>query len=144
MGNNLMRMSEHLHPMDFYHGMRPYLAGSYNNPGLPNGLIFRGVSDKGKQYAGGSAAQTAMTPSMDSIIPIVHHQSVIDYNLKLRNYIPYEHKLFLEYLDTQPKLTDLLKKRGDDILIEKFNEYIDVYTDFRNNHIKVKFNFTYH
>ena len=44
-------------PFEFYHGMRPYLAGSYNNPGLPNGLIFKGISTEGKRYIGGSAAQ---------------------------------------------------------------------------------------
>ena len=59
MARLIMRMPENLQPMDFYHGMRPYLAGSYNNPGLPNGIVFRGVSSVGKKYAGGSAAQTA-------------------------------------------------------------------------------------
>ena len=49
---NFMRMREHLDPMDFYHGMRPYLAGSYNNPGLPNGLIYEGISTEGKRYVG--------------------------------------------------------------------------------------------
>lgn len=36
MGRLIMRMAENLHPMEFYHGMRPYLAGSYNNPGKVN------------------------------------------------------------------------------------------------------------
>ena len=76
---NFMRMRENLDPMDFYHGMRPYLAGrwviisesfqlilvisvttflfSYNNPGLPNGLIYEGISTEGKKFIGGSAAQ---------------------------------------------------------------------------------------
>ena len=42
--------------------MRPYLAGSYNNPGLPNGLIFKGISTEGKRYIGGSAAQREGRP----------------------------------------------------------------------------------
>ena len=78
-----------------------------------------------------------MTPSMDALIPIKHHQAVKDYNMKLRNYIPHEHKLFLEYLDDHPTLTDLLKKRADEGLISKFNEYIDSYANLRNNHIRV-------
>ena len=49
---NFMRMREHLDPMDFYHGMRPYLAGSYNNPGLPNGLVYEGISTEGQKYVG--------------------------------------------------------------------------------------------
>ena len=36
--------------------------------------MFRGVSEIGKKYAGGSAAQTAMTPSLDALIPVKHHQ----------------------------------------------------------------------
>lgn len=75
-----------------------FLAGSYNNPGLPNGLIFEGVSEEGKRFIGGSAAQTAITPSMDAMIPVKHHQAVVDYNMKLRHYIPKEHREFLEYL----------------------------------------------
>ena len=105
---------------------------------LKNGvLVFRGVSKEGKKYAGGSAAQTAMTPAMDALIPVKHHQAVVDYNMKLRNYIPNEHKLFLEYLDGEPNLTDLLQKRGDKIIIEKFNAFIDEYVEFRCKHMQV-------
>ena len=44
--------------------------------------MFRGVSEVGKKYAGGSAAQTAMTPSLDALIPVKHHQVLA---LKLTN-----------------------------------------------------------
>ena len=77
---NFMRMREHLDPMDFYHGMRPYLAGSYNNPGLPNGLIYEGISNEGKRYIGGSAAQSCMAPFLDAIISVHHQRPIEDYN----------------------------------------------------------------
>jgi len=137
MTTTLMRMRDHIDPMEFYHGMRPYLAGSYNNPGLPNGLIFEGVSEEGKRFIGGSAAQTAITPSMDAMIPVKHHQAVVDYNLKLRHYIPKEHREFLEYLDNGPTLTDMIAESENEVICEAFNNFIDAYVHMRSSHITI-------
>ncbi len=115
-------------------------------------MIFEGVSEEGKRFIGGSAAQTAITPSMDAMIPVKHHQAVVDYNLKLRHYIPKEHREFLEYLgetkapenlshnfvlDNGPTLTDMIAESENEVICEAFNNFIDAYVHMRSSHITI-------
>ena len=84
---------------------------SYNNPGLPNGLIYEGISTEGKKFIGGSAAQlrsrnllwvmiddvislktelnrkkSCMAPFLDALIPVTHQKPITDYNYGYKGY----------------------------------------------------------
>ena len=89
MTNYMMRQIEHLTPMQFLHDVRPFLKGSFANPDLPNGIVYRGVSEIGKKFAGGSLGQSAITPSMDAIIGIQHETETIGHNMRLRVGVPF-------------------------------------------------------
>ena len=78
-----------------------------------------------------------MTPCLDAIIPINHQGRIKDYNTKIRDYVPPEHKSFLEYLDHVTSLRLLIINSNSNILIEKYNQFINAYTEQRSKHIQV-------
>ena len=82
-----------------------------------------------------------MTPALDALIPIRHQGPINDYNVRVRDYVPPEHKRFLEYLDVSPSLRELLVEYKSDSIIEKFNSFIDAYAEQRSKHIQVKTSF---
>ena len=80
---------------------------------------------------------SCMTPALDALIPIRHQGPINDYNRRIRDYVPPEHKRFLEYLDVSPNLRELIIEYKSDRIIEKFNGFIDVYAEQRSKHIQV-------
>ena len=81
--------------------------------------------------------ESCMTPALDALIPIRHQGPINDYNVRVRDYVPPEHKRFLEYLDVSPSLRELLVEYKSDSIIEKFNSFIDAYAEQRSKHIQV-------
>lgn len=94
-------MREGCHPFIFYHRVRPFLSGWKDNPILPQGVVYRGVSDEPKQFYGGSAAQSSLIPFLDITLGLSHsHTKSQEFLLKMRDYMPRLHRQFLEYLNT--------------------------------------------
>ena len=81
--------------------------------------------------------KSCMTPALDALIPIRHQGPINDYNVRVRDYVPPEHKRFLEYLDVSPSLRELLVEYKSDSIIDKFNSFIDAYAEQRSKHIQV-------
>eukprot|EP00123_Amoebidium_parasiticum_P011611 comp20814_c0_seq2/m.27425 comp20814_c0_seq2/g.27425 ORF comp20814_c0_seq2/g.27425 comp20814_c0_seq2/m.27425 type:complete len:399 (-) comp20814_c0_seq2:222-1418(-) len=73
MGVSLRRMYEKCDPHMFFNKIRLYLSGWKNNPALPNGLIYEGVSKTPLQYSGGSAAQSSCIQAIDIALGVDHH-----------------------------------------------------------------------
>ena len=80
-----------------------------------------------------------MTPALDALIPIRHQGPINDYNVRVRDYVPPEHKRFLEYLDVSPSLRELIVDYKSDQIIEKFNSFIEAYAEQRSKHIQVRY-----
>lgn len=121
---SLAAMREGCHPFIFYHRVRPFLSGWKHNPTLPNGLYYRGVSDKPLQYYGGSAAQSSLIALLDIGLGIysdkdcyyvqvyenpffcfilgISHDSIRskEFLLAMRDYMVKTHSEFLSYLET--------------------------------------------
>lgn len=72
----LSRMRDNCQPSVFYERIRPLLAGSKNNPALPNGIIYEGNDTRGveryRKYAGGSNAQSSLIQFFDAVLGITH------------------------------------------------------------------------
>jgi indoleamine 2,3-dioxygenase len=119
LGTLLQRMHENCDPHVFYHRFRPFLAGSKNmaEAGLPNGVLYEDGSgtEKYRQYAGGSNAQSSLIQFFDIALGIEHfptgeqkdHSSESelegrappakhDFLLEMRKYMPGPHRRFLE------------------------------------------------
>ena len=66
MTSQLKEMHANCSPSIFYHQHRPLLSGWRDNPSLPRGLMYQGVSETPLQYSGGSAAQSCALQIIDA------------------------------------------------------------------------------
>ncbi|CAG8433386.1 8110_t:CDS:2 [Ambispora gerdemannii] len=76
----LQRMFDKCDPYIFYWKVRPYLSGWENEDRLPKGLIYEGVDQPDeygnpvyRQYAGGSAGQSALIQAIDIALNVEHY-----------------------------------------------------------------------
>ena len=78
-----------------------------------------------------------MAPFLDAIISIQHQKPIEDYNRKLRDYVPLEHKLFLEKVEKWTPLRELVQQYSNADFIEQYNNFIGEFVEFRSKHIQV-------
>lgn len=55
----------------------------------------------------------------------------------MRNYVPVEHKRFVEIIEDNSKVRETVKASNDSMLREAYNACIDAVLEFRNAHIKI-------
>jgi indoleamine 2,3-dioxygenase len=118
----LMRMPEKCDPYIYYHRVRPYIHGWKNNPALPEGLIYEGVSAYGgkpQQFRGETGAQSGIIPAIDAALGITHADDPLRaYLREMLDYMPPAHRQFVLDLEgyeihrhrgffAQPALKDL-------------------------------------
>lgn len=65
-------MGEKCDPYVYYHRVRAPMAGWRNNPALPNGLLYEGVSEVPLQLYGETGAQSSVVPALDAALGIQH------------------------------------------------------------------------
>jgi hypothetical protein len=68
-----LAIAERCDPYVFYKKLRQILSGWSNNPAVPDGIVYEGVSDEPKKYNGGSAAQSSTIQAIDIALGIKHH-----------------------------------------------------------------------
>lgn len=51
-----------------------FLLSWKDNPAMPDGLIYEGVSDEPMEYSGGSAAQSTILHAFDELLGIRHSE----------------------------------------------------------------------
>ena len=64
----LGRMEERCDPYIYYHRVRPFMFGWKDNPAMPGGLIYEGVTAFGgqpQQFRGETGAQSGVIPAID-------------------------------------------------------------------------------
>lgn len=163
LGSVLMRMEEMCDPHVFYFRIRPYLAGWKNmqDVGLhPNGAIY-GDEKAHRSYAGGSNAQSSLIQFLDSLLS-VHHHSTGDrpvpevgrttepqkvqkgssdnaFLVEMRNYMPREHREFLEMVDKESLIRDFVfqHKGASPELTLSYDACLAMLKLFRDKHIQI-------
>ncbi|XP_073910717.1 indoleamine 2,3-dioxygenase 1 isoform X2 [Castor canadensis] len=98
------KIPEHVDPKLFFNVLRIYLSGWENNPQLPEGLLYEGVWDTPKQYAGGSAAQSSIFQCLDVLLG-TDHRATGDTSKKMLNLSPAQSHDLLTADDTYPVCT---------------------------------------
>lgn len=134
----LKRMREKCDPYIFFKRIRPFLSGWKNNPMHPRGIRY-GKSGPLLLLYGGSAAQSSLIPAFDAFFSVDHSQSNsahASYLLEMRNYMPLEHRAFLEYLEQPPHLRDSVHFK-DAQVFELFREGLLSLKRFRDLHIQL-------
>jgi len=117
MVDSLTAMREGCHPFIFYHRVRPFLSAWRDNPSLPDGVVYEGVSDERHRYYGGSAAQSSLIPFLDIALGVSHQSSKSqDFLRSMRAYMPRPHREFLGYMESvacvREFVVEALKSQG--------------------------------
>ncbi|PJD93304.1 MAG: hypothetical protein CK424_02640 [Legionella sp.] len=138
--DTLDRMPEHCDPYMYYNRVRPYIHGWKNNPSLPNGMIYESCYDnKPQSLRGETGAQSSIIPALDAVFGIKHKQDQLrEYLLEMRQYMPFEHRAFLNTLENQPDIRSyVLQQTNDNKDIQQYyNQCIDAIVRFRTTHLK--------
>lgn len=110
------RMPEHCDPYVYYHRVRPYIFGWRDNPALPGGLVYEGVTayaGKGQNFRGETGAQSTIVPCLDAILGVGHAPDQLrDYLMEMRRYMPRKHVALLEAFEAGPSAASRIEALG--------------------------------
>jgi indoleamine 2,3-dioxygenase len=139
MYETLARMPEWCEPSTYYMRVRPYIFGWKNQPALPNGLIYEGVgayNNAPQLFRGETGAQSTIVPVIDALLGIAHHPDPLrEYLLEMRDYMPPEHRAFLEQAEAGPSLRALCQAERGRVL-ELYDDCVELLRRFRALHLE--------
>uniref|UniRef100_A0A663MJK5 Indoleamine 2,3-dioxygenase 2 n=1 Tax=Athene cunicularia TaxID=194338 RepID=A0A663MJK5_ATHCN len=124
-------------PAVFYAVIRIFLSGWKDNPAMPGGLVYEGVSDEPLAYSGGSAAQSTVLHAFDELLGIRHSEESSAFLRRMRQYMPPPHRAFVEEIRRAPPLRQHVLSSGDARLRAAFNRCVCALADFRSYHITI-------
>ena len=162
LGDLLEEMYKNCDPHAFYHGFRPYLAGSRNmgEAGLPHGIIYEDGSGKEeyRQYGGGSNAQSSLIQFLDIVLGVEHrptgetakdnahdaedtsegpkprHNFIMD----MRSYMPGPHRRFLEHVASVANIREYVAaNEHNQELSLAYNASLAMVHSLRQKHIRM-------
>ena len=122
-------------PKLFYQKHRPLLSGWRDNPSLPDGLVYQGVSDTGLHYSGGSAAQSAALQIIDAGLGVKHSGPEGDFLVRMRNYMPPNQRDLLAFVAQGPTLRIICQNSGNPDILQLYNICLDKLANFRRQHL---------
>lgn len=136
----LARMPEKCDPYVYFHRVRPYIFGWRNNPALPEGVVYEGVTElggKGMKYRGETGAQSAIVPALDGVLGIEHERDELrEYLMEMREYMPPQHVKFIEAVENGPSVREFVAKIARGKTSELFNQSVELLGDFRAMHLE--------
>ncbi len=131
------RMPEHCDPYIYFNRVRPYIHGWKDSAALTEGLIYTGVaeySDKPVKFKGETGTQSSILPCIDALLGIEHEKNILQQHLEeMQQYMPAEHRQFLQYLQKHCNIRDFVQNHPD--LIAKYNECVQLVFHFRSIHL---------
>ncbi|NXS26095.1 I23O2 dioxygenase, partial [Pomatostomus ruficeps] len=137
MSEALRRMHDYVDPEVFYAVIRIFLSGWKDNPAMPHGLVYEGVSQEPMAYSGGSAAQSTVLHAFDELLGIHHREDTAAFLHRMRDYMPRPHRAFVAEIHRAVSLRQHVLSSGDARLRAAFNRCVSALTDFRSYHITI-------
>ncbi|CAN3356283.1 indoleamine 2,3-dioxygenase [Diutina catenulata] len=152
LGSVLMRMEENCDPHVFYYRLRPFLAGWRNmgEVGLEKGVVY-GSETEPRAYAGGSNAQSSLIQYLDVVLGIKHYATgdrplqrgdgadgaENGFMDEMKQYMPREHREFLEEVDRTAAIRDFVTSQDDSELTLAYDACLAMMKAFRDKHIQI-------
>ncbi|XP_023573086.1 indoleamine 2,3-dioxygenase 2 isoform X2 [Octodon degus] len=133
----LGQMHDYVDPDIFYAVIRIFLSGWKNNPAMPVGLVYEGVSTEPLEYSGGSAAQSTVLHAFDEFLGVLHSKESADFLYRMRDYMPPLHKDFIEEIHSAPSLRDYVLSPGRACCLEAYNLCLEALVELRSYHINI-------
>lgn len=99
----LARMPEKCDPLIYYKRVRLPASGWRNNPTLPQGLVYQGVSKTPMELYGATGAQSSVLPALDCALGVEHPAKGTPAHLSaylkvMRGHMPRDHRAVLNEL----------------------------------------------
>ncbi len=141
MCETLDQMPKHCDPYIYFTRVRPYIHGWKNNPALPEGMRYEGVSEyQGipQKFRGETGAQSSIIPAFDAALAITHEDDPLKrYLMEMRDYMPQSDRLFIQKVESGPSVRDYVLARYRQVppLRERYNDAIDLIERFRATHL---------
>uniref|UniRef100_A0A8C4YSJ0 Indoleamine 2,3-dioxygenase 2 n=1 Tax=Gopherus evgoodei TaxID=1825980 RepID=A0A8C4YSJ0_9SAUR len=135
--NSYSTLLDYVDPAIFYAVIRIFLSGWKDNPAMPGGLIYEGVSDEPMSYSGGSAAQSTVLHAFDELLTIHHSKESTAFLHRMRDYMPPHHRAFIEEIQSAPSLKQHILSSGNEKLRIAYNQCVSVLADLRTYHIAI-------
>ncbi|XP_041642403.1 indoleamine 2,3-dioxygenase 1 isoform X1 [Cheilinus undulatus] len=137
MADALKLMHVYVEPSVFYGIMRIFLSGWKDNPCMPKGLVYEGVSTEPMEYSGGSAAQSSLLHCFDELLGVKHEKESGSFLTRMRNYMPPAHKQLIHDISLQPSLKSFVLQQGSKQLNQAFQDCVTKLLALRSYHINV-------
>lgn len=134
------QIHEHVDPKLFFNVLRIYLSGWKGNSQLPEGLLYEGVWDTPKKFAGGSAAQSSIFQCFDVLLGIQQREggaSAFEFLQEMRTYMPPAHRGFLSSLEAAPSIREFIVSENDTGLQEAYDECVKALVALRSYHLQI-------
>ncbi|XP_020731966.1 indoleamine 2,3-dioxygenase 1 [Odocoileus virginianus] len=137
------QIHEYVDPNLFFNVLRIYLSGWKSNPLLSEGLLYEGVWDTPKKFAGGSAAQSSIFQCFDVLLGIQHtvggvpSDPAAEFLQEMRTYMPPAHQSFLLSLKSRPSVREFVLSKGNAMLQETYDQCVQAMVALRNYHLQI-------
>ncbi|XP_063730335.1 indoleamine 2,3-dioxygenase 2-like isoform X2 [Eleginops maclovinus] len=128
-------MHNHVDPTSFHGTLRIFVSGWRDNPMLPRGLLYEGVSNEPILLSGGSAAQSSALQCFDALLCIQHEDETGAFLTRMREYMPPAHSQLIETLSVCPSLQDFILSHSSSDLCQAYNSCVSALVDLRNYHL---------
>ncbi|XP_056147389.1 indoleamine 2,3-dioxygenase 2-like [Lampris incognitus] len=142
MATSLMKMKEifklmhkYVDPTDFHGTLRIFVSGWRDNPMLPCGLLYEGVSKEPILLSGASAAQSSAIQCFDALLGIQHEGDPGTYLTRMRDYMPPAHCQLIETLSACPSLRDFILSCSSSALCKAYNACVLALRELRTYHL---------
>lgn len=134
------RMPESCDPYIYFNRVRPYIHGWKDNPALPNGILYEGVTEtdgKPQAFRGQTGSQSSIVPSMDALFGIGHEDDPLKAFLDdLHAYRPASNRNFIDAVRARSKLRQTVGELSGSTLIEGYNANVRQVARFRTRHLE--------
>ncbi|XP_026165857.1 indoleamine 2,3-dioxygenase 2-like isoform X2 [Mastacembelus armatus] len=135
MNETFKLMHEHVDPTVFHGTLRIFVSGWRDNPMLPRGLLYEGVSNEPILLSGGSAAQSSAIQCFDALLSIHHEDDAGTFLTRMRDYMPPAHRQLIETLAVLPPLRDFILSCSSSDLCQTYNSCVSALVDLRSYHL---------
>eukprot|EP00211_Chloroparvula_japonica_P006912 CAMPEP_0119132438 /NCGR_PEP_ID=MMETSP1310-20130426/11837_1 /TAXON_ID=464262 /ORGANISM="Genus nov. species nov., Strain RCC2339" /LENGTH=393 /DNA_ID=CAMNT_0007123073 /DNA_START=16 /DNA_END=1197 /DNA_ORIENTATION=+ len=136
----LARMPTKCDPHIFFLRGRRFIFGWYNNPALPDGVVYEGAREKPvTDLRGETGAQSSLIPCLDLALGIHFEDDHLKHHvLTMREYAPREHRNFLDFLEKSRNVRQYLLDSPDlrARLAPPYNKCVELVGRFRRMHLE--------
>uniref|UniRef100_A0A665XD73 Indoleamine 2,3-dioxygenase 1 n=1 Tax=Echeneis naucrates TaxID=173247 RepID=A0A665XD73_ECHNA len=126
---------DHVDPTVFHGTLRIFVSGWRDNPMLPRGLLYDGVSNEPILLSGGSAAQSSAIQCFDGLLSIEHEDETRTFVTRMRDYMPPAHRQLIETLSDCPSLRHFILYNSSIDLCQAYNSCVSALVDLRSYHL---------